>query len=260
MQAGDMLHHRVDGAGTARRRVVLVHGFTQSLDSMAHLSDRLARSYEVVRVDLPGHGGSGLEAAASFDTVALAIGEAGGRAAYVGYSMGGRLCLRLALQRPDLVTALVTLGASPGIADAGARAARAAADDGLADEIVRDGVESFLETWLALPLFATLPPEAAHLDTRLANSAEGLAGALRVLNPGRQEALWEALRSLQSPALFVAGALDERYAGLAETMAAGTPDASTALVREAGHAAHLERPDAFAEIVESFLAERYPAA
>ena len=47
------------------------------------------------------------------------------RATYVGYSQGGRLCLQLALDRPDLVDELVLVSASPGIADDAERAARA---------------------------------------------------------------------------------------------------------------------------------------
>ena len=46
----------------------------------------------------------------------MPIGELGGAGMYVGYSMGGRLCLRLALDRPDLVRALVLVSASPGSA------------------------------------------------------------------------------------------------------------------------------------------------
>ncbi|HWD45451.1 MAG TPA: alpha/beta fold hydrolase, partial [Actinomycetota bacterium] len=107
-------------------RVVLVHGFTQTLASWGAVGGRLARRWEVVRVDLPGHGGSG-GIQVGFEEAAGLVGEAGGRAAYVGYSLGGRLCLRLALDRPDLVPALVLIGASPGIADPGGRAERRAA-------------------------------------------------------------------------------------------------------------------------------------
>jgi pimeloyl-ACP methyl ester carboxylesterase len=43
--------------------------------------------------------------------------------------MGARLCLQLALARPELVRGLVLIGGTPGIEDAQARAQRAAADD-----------------------------------------------------------------------------------------------------------------------------------
>ncbi len=140
------LHRAFDWRGPDR--LVLVHGFTQTLRSWDRLAGTLADTFQVVRVDLPGHGGSG-PVEMSFADAAAAIGEAGGTATYVGYSMGGRLCLRLAVDRPDLVHSLVLVGASPGLADAEERAARQAADETLAAEIERIGTDAFLEQWLA---------------------------------------------------------------------------------------------------------------
>lgn len=232
---------------------MLAHGFTQTLAAWEPLAARLRPRWQVVRVDLPGHGGSGAVRADLPDAARL-LGEAGGPAAYVGYSLGGRVCLRLAQDRPDLVRALVLVGASPGIQDPAARAERLAADEALATAVERDGVAAFLDRWLAGPLFATLPPERAGRAARLANTAEGLAGALRLLGTGAQEPLWERLAGLQPPVLLVAGALDAKFTALAAQMAAAIgPRASTALVPGAGHAAHLERPDAAAELIEEFL-------
>ena len=104
------LHRAFDWRGPDR--IVLVHGFTQTLQSWDRLAGSLAETFQLVRVDLPGHGGSGaLEL--SFAETAAAIGEAGGAATYVGYSMGGRLCLRLAVDCHDLVLSLVLVGVSP---------------------------------------------------------------------------------------------------------------------------------------------------
>lgn len=245
------LHRAVDG-GTGER-VVLVHGFTQTLASWGPVAGRLARRFEVVRVDLPGHGGSGA-VRAGFGEAAGLVGEAGGAGVYVGYSLGGRLCLRLALDRPDLVRGLVLVGASPGIADPGARARRRDADEALASEIERDGVAAFLDRWLAGPLFAGLPEEAAGRQDRLANRPGGLAYALRRLGTGAQEPLWARLSGLRPPVLLVAGALDVKFAGIAREMAAAVgPTARVALVPGAGHAVHLERPDAMAALLEAFL-------
>jgi 2-succinyl-6-hydroxy-2,4-cyclohexadiene-1-carboxylate synthase len=234
-------------------RVVLVHGFTQTLASWGAVAQRLAGRWPVVRVDLPGHGGSG-GIRVGFAEAAGLLGACGGPGAYVGYSLGGRLCLRLALDRPDLVRALVLLGASPGIADPAARAERRAADEALAEGIERDGVAAFLERWLAGPLFATLPAEAAGRADRLASTADGLASALRLLGTGAQEPLWDRLGGLRPPTLLVAGALDTRFAAIAAEMAAAIgPGARVALVPGAGHAAHLERPAEVAALLDEFL-------
>jgi 2-succinyl-6-hydroxy-2,4-cyclohexadiene-1-carboxylate synthase len=245
------LHRVFDWRGPDR--VVLVHGFTQTVRSWDPLAAVLADTFQVVRVDLPGHGGSS-DVRMGFAETAAAIGEAGGRATYVGYSMGGRLCLRLAVDRPDLVQALVLVGASPGLADDGERDARRAADEALADDIERTGTAAFLVEWLGQALFRSFTPDAADLEGRLANPPAGLAAALRSLGTGVQEPLWSRLAELSMPVLAVAGQDDERYARLARAMGdAIGGDAQVVALAGAGHAAHLERPISFCRLLAAFL-------
>ena len=156
--------------------MVLVHGFTQTLRSWDPVASTLARGHRVVTVDLPGHGGSGASRLA-FEATARVLARVG-PAAFVGYSMGGRLCLRVALDHPAAVSALVLLGASPGIPDPAVRRARLAEDDERARALERDGVETFVDRWLQGPLFETLPAAAAGREHRLVNRAEDLAAAL----------------------------------------------------------------------------------
>jgi 2-succinyl-6-hydroxy-2,4-cyclohexadiene-1-carboxylate synthase len=247
------LHRVVDGG--AGERVVLVHGFTQTLAAMEPLAARLRDRHQVVRVDLPGHGGSPVPRDGFAEAAAL-LGSTGGPAAYVGYSLGGRLCLRVALDRPELVRALALIGASPGLDDPAERAARRASDDQLAAELERVGLERFLDRWLAQPLFATLPPERAGLADRLTNTTRGLAASLRLHGTGAQEPLWDRLASLRPPTLLIAGARDVKFSALAERMAFRIGQAArVALVGGAGHAAHLERPDEVAALLRQFLAK-----
>jgi 2-succinyl-6-hydroxy-2,4-cyclohexadiene-1-carboxylate synthase len=245
------LHRAFDWRGPDR--IVLVHGFTQTMRSWDRLAALLSETFQVVRVDLPGHGGSG-EVDLGFEEAAEALGEAGGAATYVGYSLGGRLCLRLAVDHPELVQSLVLVGASPGLADAGERAARRAADEALAAEIERMGTAAFLDRWLAQPLFATLTPQADDLQARLANSPAGLARALRRLGAGAQEPLWDRLGELKMPVLAVTGQEDTKFSVLAEDMAGAIGvNAQAVAVAGAGHAAHLERPVSFHRLLTAFL-------
>lgn len=246
-----MLYAEVDGRG---RRLVLVHGFTQTGRSWGALADELARDHEVVRVDAPGHGRS---AACTVDMVegARPLGDAGGTAAYIGYSMGARLSLHLALARPDLVTALVLLGATPGIEDPAERRARRHHDEALARELEQVGVAEFVRRWLAQPLFAGLDERAAGVDARLENTVAGLAASLRLAGTGAQEPLWDRLPELAMPVLAVVGERDDPFRARAEAMTGAVgPNASVAVVPGAGHAAHSEAPKAFLTLVRAFLA------
>lgn len=247
-----MLHRQTEGAGA---RLVLVHGFTQTSRCWGSVATDLAADYEVVRVDLPGHGQSG-PAAGLWDSAAL-LGDAGGPGIYVGYSMGGRLCLHLALAQPALVQALVLIGATAGIDDPGERARRVARDEERASSLEALGLEAFLHAWLAQPLFAGLPPEATCLDARRENTVTGLAASLRLAGTGVQEPLWTRLGAVAVPVLVVAGAGDGRFVDLGRRLVSsiGT-NAELALVAGAGHAAHLEAPAAFLATLRGWLRRR----
>jgi 2-succinyl-6-hydroxy-2,4-cyclohexadiene-1-carboxylate synthase len=246
----DLLASERRGAGG---RIVLVHGFTQTGRSWRQLAEELCGTYEVVTVDAPGHGDSAAITADISEAAAL-LGAAGGQAIYLGYSMGGRLCLRLALERPDLVTRLILLSTTAGIADEMERANRQAADETLAAAIEQDGVDRFLQSWVAQPLFATL--DEPDLDDRRRNTAAGLASSLRMAGTGAEPAVWERLGELSMPVLVIAGALDAKFVALAEQLATSIPNATLAVIPDAGHAVHLERPGDVFAAVTSWLEAR----
>lgn len=225
-------------------RVVLVHGFTQTGASWAGIAEALrADGHDVLTPDLP--------TGPDLWTVAGELGDAGGEATYVGYSMGGRVALHLALARPGLVRALVLLGATGGIEDAAERAARRDADEALARSAEADGADAFLRRWLAQEMFAGVPTEPPEARCR---DAAALATTLRSLGTGTQVPLWDRLAAIEAPTLVLAGARDGRFRDLGERLAASLPHAELATVAGAGHAAHLERPEAFLAVLRPWLA------
>jgi 2-succinyl-6-hydroxy-2,4-cyclohexadiene-1-carboxylate synthase len=246
------LHDERDGSGP---RVVLLHGFGQTCRCWGPVAPALAAHHEVVRLDLPGHGGSAAIAADLPATGRLAA-DAGGPAVYVGYSMGARMALHVATEAPGAVRGLVLLGGTPGIDDDGERAERRARDADLAARIRADGVDWFVGWWLAQPMFAGLSAATRFEDERRRNTADGLARSLELAGTGSQRPLWSALPSIDAPVLVMAGEDDERYAAIARrtAMAIGA-NARVALVAGAGHSAHLEQPGRFLEALEPWLAE-----
>ena len=234
-------------------RLVLVHGFTQTGRSWDPLLPLFGDHFDVVAPDLPGHGRRS-DVHVGIEEAARLVGDEGGRGAYVGYSMGGRIALQLALARPDLVERLVLVSASAGIEDDDDRAARREADEGLAAAVEAEGIDAFLDEWLAQPLFAGLSPEAAGLEARRENTAGGLAAALRLLGQGSMEPLWRRLNEVRMPVLVVAGELDDAYCLQAVHLGGWMGEMATlAMVPGAGHACHLERPQAFVDLVVPFL-------
>ena len=172
--------------------------------------------------------------------------------------MGARLALGCAVRHPGSVASLVLLGGRAGIADPIERAARRSEDDALAARIETVGVEAFVDEWLAQPMFASLRRRGARFlaeqrRQRLSNSARGLADSLRGLGPGAQPPLFDALPRVDVPVLLVAGALDRKFVALAHDLAGRLPQAEICEIADAGHAAHLEQPEAFVHAVQDFL-------
>jgi 2-succinyl-6-hydroxy-2,4-cyclohexadiene-1-carboxylate synthase len=235
--------------------LVAVHGFTQTRRSWLPIAQRLSADNHFTLVDAPGHGGSA-DVRANLREGADLLAAVGGPAGYIGYSMGARLCLHLALQHPELVLHLVLIGGHPGIVDPVERARRHADDDALARRVETEGVTAFVDWWLRQPLFSTLEPGAAGREDRVGNTAAGLASSLRLAGTGAQEPLWHRLAELAMPVLVVAGERDTKFSRLGhQTVAAIGGHARLVLIPGAGHACHLERPDAFCSVLSEFLAE-----
>ena len=232
--------------------LVLLHGFTQTGRSWQPVLHALAARYRAIAPDLPGHGGFAERRPASFaacDAYVRVLADQ--PITLAGYSMGGRIALHAALSLGPRVRRLVLVGASPGIADAAERAARAAEDAALADRIEAIGLEAFVREWGAQPLFDGMPrgiAEIAHAD-RMRNTAAGLAAALRGLGTGVMPPLWDRLGELTVPVELVVGERDEKFRAIAERMTAALVAGRLHVVPGTGHAVHLEAPEAVAEVI-----------
>ncbi len=244
-------------------RLALVHGFTQSTLAWAAFREDLGDTFETVALDAPGHGRSaaveaGLRDGAELMTKTVLAAGSGGPAVWVGYSMGGRFALHVALANPRAVTGLVLVSTTAGIDDPSERATRRASDDALAERVEREGIEGFVAWWLAQPIFSTLPPAAAALESRLGGSAIGLASSLRLAGSGTFDPLWESLHDLEMPVLVVAGELDSKYCTLARRLVnAIGANADLLIIPGSGHACHLERPNEFASGVTNWIARSH---
>lgn len=246
--------------------IVFLHGFTGSTETWESFQLVFAERYRTIAVDLPGHGGSSdpddplrysLDRVAN--DLAKVLDELGvERIALIGYSMGGRAAIRFALSHAPRVAALILESTSPGIADPGLREDRRAADEALADDIEQHGIEAFVDRWETLSLWETqrdLPAETqARLRAqRLANRPRGLANSLRGAGAANDVPTQHLLQELRVPSLILAGARDDRYVELGNMLGASLPNSTMVIIPEAGHAAHLEQPRAFADAIARFL-------
>lgn len=226
-----------------------LHGFTQTKHSSHRFRSILAGSYEVLTIDLPGHGENAGTSGSLEDTADM-LAEALPRDPFIlaGYSLGGRVALHFGLRHPSRLAHLVVLSATPGIAQGEERRARRHRDDELADRIETIGTDAFLDEWLAQPMFRALPRDPLERAAR-SRDARGLANSLRWAGTGTQSDLTGMLGQLATPTLILAGANDEKFANEAIRLGESIAHSTRRLVPEAGHAAHLEQPETVAALV-----------
>lgn len=249
----------------ASPRVLALHGFTGRGSDFAILQPWVPATLEAP--DLVGHGPVSWPRE---DALWTLKGEARRIAALanmhqavLGYSMGGRLALQLAVDHPGCVSALILIGATPGIRTAAERASRVEADAQRAAYISEVGVVPFLDTWAQHPVIRSqqsipTPVRETLRRARAESSAAGLARSLTGMGTGAMADLWGHLPALSMPVLLITGALDEKFSAIATEMASILPRARHIQVPGAGHCAHLERPEATGALIGRFLTDLGP--
>jgi len=257
--------HYLTAGNSSSPAVVFLHGFLGSGSDWEEIIAVLSKDFYCVTLDLPGHGqtkrnsnpdaysikGTAKALQATLDKLGIA------QCALVGYSMGGRLALYLAIMHPRRWTRIVTESASPGIEGVAERAERQKLDNKRAEELKRGDFEGFLQSWYQQPLFESLKRDRARFDRllerRRSNNPMELAKSLKGMSAGIQPSLWSSLPQLEIPLLVVTGEHDVKYPALAKEMARLCKTASLATVADAGHNAHAEKPAQYAQQLQQFL-------
>lgn len=240
--------------GSGQPALAFLHGFTQTRESWRPIARTLSKHHQVTLIDLPGHGKSD-PSAGDLWIAGRQVVEASGPGILVGYSMGARVALHAALVDASPIVGLVLIGAHGGIIDPSERAERIASDDLLADRILRIGVARFIEEWTTQPMFSNLVG-SDHSD-RLANTAQGLAQALRALGTGTQTPLDDTIRSLNVPVMLIAGEEDEKFVRELNRLNKTIAHVESHVIAGSGHACHLEKPDEVVDVLNRWLADLF---
>ncbi|KAB2090361.1 hypothetical protein ES319_A03G118500v1 [Gossypium barbadense] len=271
-------HHQIVALGST---ILFLHGFLGTNEEWVPIMHAISGSARCISVDLPGHGATkikncgddkaALRSLLSIEIIAdlllkLIEHVTPDEVTLVGYSMGARIALYMALKFSDKIEGAVILSGSPGLEDAVARKIRRAKDDSKARSIVTHGLQLFLNTWYSGGLWKSLRshPYFNHIVVRRSvhDDLQGLAKVLSGLSPGRQPSLWEDLKHCKVPLMLVVGEKDEKFKRVAQKMwheiGHDRDDAVSKLhqmvvVPSCGHAVHLENPLPIIRLVRQFM-------
>jgi pimeloyl-ACP methyl ester carboxylesterase len=237
--------------------VVFVHGAAQDHSVWTLQSRYFAHHrWNVLSVDLPGHGRSAGPALPSVEAIAdwiaaLLDAAATGEAVLVGHSLGALAVLEAAGRHPERVPKLVLLGAAVPMAVSDVLLDAARADDPVALELItgwshsagsRIGGNPMPGMWMtghALRLMERARPGVLHVDLM---ACHGYAGGL------------QAAAGVACPTLLLQGGRDLMAPPkAAQPLRVALPAARVVTLPGCGHALMAERPDAVLEALVDFL-------
>lgn len=231
-----------------RTPLVLIHG---AGGDHLHWPVQMRRmsGFRVYALDLPGHGKSKGHGLQRIDGYAQAVldwlnGMEIPRAVLIGHSMGSAICLWMALHHPDRIWGAGLVGAGPRLPVNPAlleETGHSATFPNAVDKIVKwsfspDTERSLVET--ARERMLETRPSVLHGDFKACHEFD-VAGRLA---------------EIKIPAQVVCGEDDKMVPlSLSRELARGIPEADLEIIPGTGHMMMIEKPQAVAEVVRSFL-------
>ena len=252
----DVTLHGIECGQPNGTAILLLHGYTDSWRSYEPLLAGLPASLRAIALSQRGHGDStkpestyGVadladDARKAMDALGLT------RAAIVGHSMGSLVAMRLAIDCPDRVSALVLIGAfatvrANAVASELWRDGVAALADPVEPEFVRAFQESTVARALPPPLMDTVVAESRKVPARVWRSA------LRAM---LDDDFSDEIASIAAPTLIVWGDRDTICSRAEqERLQRALPQAELSVHEGVGHAPHWEDPARVAAELAAFL-------
>lgn len=251
--------------------LVLVHGFTGSSHDFALQVDALAERRRVVVLDHRGHGHSTKvgtlegydieQLSRDLATFLEAVGN--GPVDLLGHSMGGRVVMTMAVQRPELVRSLILMDTSAWSFQPDDEKLRTMVRDyitafdpsgGMPSALSMGGPEDDLIA-AAVPAWWQQEKDAifAGMD---AYAVKGLGMELWTEIPDGDGSLRSRLRSITCPTTVVVGEHDHPLVGQAPTLASEVADGHFIVIDGAYHSPQLTHPEEWRSAVETHLAAK----
>lgn len=251
----------------SKKTVVFLHGFTGSSLDWNFLMDKLPSEFEPITIDLLGHGKTSSPKSLKKYSVQSQIELLDKifkklnivKPILVGYSMGGRLALSYLFSYPQNVEAVILESTSFGLKTKAEKEERIKSDKILANKIMSSSIKEFIDYWMNFPLFYSqkkLPLQIRNEQTenkKRINNVIGLTNSLLGFGTGRMDNYFNELEKIKIKTLLLTGSIDSKFTEIAKEANNLLPNSNHEIIRDAGHNVHLEKPEEFLKLLNSFL-------
>ncbi len=249
------LYYEISGKGPA---LVFIHGLGSSTRDWEYQVPEFSKEYQVITIDLRGHGRSdkpdGPYTIPMFaaDVAALLQALDIPSAHIVGISLGGAVAFQLALDHPAMVKTLTIVNSAPALG--GTREQAQQEIERRVGIVQQYGMQAMGQS-LAPALFPQ-PEHASLRDAFVTRWAENDPAAY--IAATRSMLDWDVtgqLGSIQSPTLILTADQDYSPVAVKEAYAKLLPNAQLAVIANAHHAVPLEQSQEFNRVLAQFLAQ-----
>ena len=249
-----------------RNTVLMLHGFTGSLDDWREIHGSLNPNFNYIGIDLVGHGSS--DSPTNIDKYSpqapskqindFLINLSIEQVIICGYSMGGRAALSFAIDHPNKIMGLILESTTAGIESKKIRNERIKIDEELAVYIESHDIEEFVDLWMSKEIFNTQRRFSNEKlknirKKKTLNSKIGLANSLRGFGTGRMGYLGSKLNQINCPVMLITGKLDTKFTKINSVLKKKFPNAKHKIIKNAGNNTHIEEPGRFVSIINEFL-------
>ena len=238
--------------------MVLIHGYLGGARQWQSQIDWFSTRFDVIAPDLTGYGDSvDSKPCNSIDGFAQQVLDLLStlqieRFHLLGHSMGGMIAQQMAFRATDRINRLLCYGTGPRGEMPDRFETLETSRLRLLDDGVAETAKRIAATWFTQGSAAKGYGICTELGINVSETA-ALAGLTAMEGwDGRH-----ALSQISNPTLVLWGDKDRSYSWEQPyALWQGISDSNLAVMPECGHAAHLEQPEIFNAIVESFLPEK----
>lgn len=231
----------------------LLHGFLGSTEDWQEFQKHY--HYDTQTVRLPSHEDEPALVSHSIKDLAHFVGrKISEPTTLIGYSLGGRVALHMALENP-LIKKLVLISCSPGMRTQDERTKRQEEDHAWAKEMEHD-FESFLFHWYSQAIFTDFRQHESFvrtLERRAKHNPHLLSRVMLEASQGLNPSHWERLSELKIPVLYICGEKDAKYVKIGREMVDLCPALTLDTIPQAGHALHITHAEPVARTVKEWL-------
>lgn len=245
----------------------LLHGFTGSIEDWYQFEKYFPKDVNLVGIDIIGHGNSDAPSDPKYYFTESIIRQikkvkeavTGKKIFLLGYSMGGRAALNYAINFPYDLKGLILESATAGIINPSLRLERERTDKQLAEFILSNTIESFIDDWMNKEIFQTQKKLSEKIlrdirNRKLKCSKIGLSNILKNFGAGSMHPVYDRLSEIKCPVQLICGELDNKFVDINNHLKTLLPKPQLNIISGTGHNVHLEETKQYSDIVYSFVA------